>query len=103
MAPLFSTRGLRGSFARAGLAALFAALACFFDAPALALLALAARLPLGAPFLWVAPFLEIPTASVIEQRRKATEALRRIEQESALGTTDVDRDSVLKFWTPRRS
>src|SRR5687768_8566437 len=58
MAPLLSARGLHGSFARAGLAAFFAALASFFGAVALALPLLAARWPLGAPFLLLVPFFE---------------------------------------------
>src|SRR5688572_19543515 len=54
-APLLSARGAL-AFLAAGLAAFFAVLAPFFGA-ALVLPSLAAFWPLGAPFLWVAPFL----------------------------------------------
>src|SRR5687768_1161402 len=56
MATLLSARGLRSAFARAGLAAFFAALASFFGAVALASPPLTARWALGAPFFLLAPF-----------------------------------------------
>src|SRR5205823_9205971 len=53
-----SARGGLASFAAAGLVALLPALASFFGAAVLALPPLAVFWPLGAPFFWLAPFLE---------------------------------------------